>query len=183
MHVGEIIHNIRRERKITLLELSRKSGVALATLSRIENGKMTGTLKSHICVANALEVSLPELYKNLDASKRQVEVQIRNARADVIVRDKRLSSEILASKVSNKKMMPVMIKIGPGGATHREETRPGIEKFIYILDGKLEAAIGEENYCLAKGDTLYFESFLTHQFKNTGKGEARLLVVTCPPII
>ena len=183
MNVGNIIKKFRTEMKMTLLELSRKSGVALATLSRIENGRMTGTLKSHINIANALEVSLPELYKNLGASKKQVEVHTRTAGTDVVLHDKRLSSEILASKVSNKKMMPVMIKIGKGSATHKEETRPGIEKFLYILDGKLEASIGEETYSLTKGDTLYFESSLPHHFKNTGKGEARLLVVTCPPII
>lgn len=48
MHIGRIIRRLRKERKITLLELSQKSGVAIATLSRIETGKMTGRLKSHL---------------------------------------------------------------------------------------------------------------------------------------
>ena len=37
----------------------------MATLSRIENGKMTGTLDSHTNIAAALEISLPVLYKDL----------------------------------------------------------------------------------------------------------------------
>ena len=44
MLIGEIIHRLRKEKKMTLVELAEKSGVALATLSRIENGRMTGTL-------------------------------------------------------------------------------------------------------------------------------------------
>ena len=64
MHVGEIIHKLRKSKKMTLLELSNTSGVALATLSRMENGKMTGTLESHMNICKALEVNLPDLYKD-----------------------------------------------------------------------------------------------------------------------
>jgi transcriptional regulator with XRE-family HTH domain len=183
MHVGQIIHNIRAERKMTLVELSRRSGVALASLSRIENAKMTGTLKSHINIANALEVSLPELYKNLGASEKQVEIDTRKSRTDVSVRNKGASLEMLAAKTQNKKMLPVLLKISPGGTTHKEQTRPGVEKFIYVLDGKIEASIGDERYNLTRDDTLYFESSLPYYFKGAGKGEAKLLVVTCPPVI
>ena len=43
--IGKIIHKLRKDRKMTLVELAQKSGVALATLSRMENGRMTGTLE------------------------------------------------------------------------------------------------------------------------------------------
>lgn len=181
MHIGEIIHANRIERKLTLLELSQKSGVALATLSRIENGKMTGTLKSHMSISNALEISLPDLYKNLTSSKKQIEVEAKKAKTDVFVHDKDTSSEMLASKSLNKKMMPVIIRITAGGKTQKEEAKPGVERFLYILDGKIEAMVGDERYSLTKGDSLYFESSLPHHFANTGKSEARLLSVTCPP--
>ncbi len=181
MHVGEIIHTKRVEKKMTLLELSQKSGVALATLSRIENGKMTGTLKSHMSIADAFEVSLPDFYKNLASSKKQVDVEARKAKTDVFVRDKDCSSEVLASKSMNKKMLPVIIRIIAGGKTQKEEAKPGVERFIYVLDGKIEAFVGDERFNLTKGDSLYFESSLPHYFTNTGKSESRLLSVTCPP--
>lgn len=183
MRVGEIIHILRKERKMTLLELSDKSGVALATLSRIENGRMTGTLQSHINICKAFEITLPELYKDLSVSKKTIEMRSRNERTDVFVHDKSSSAEMLASKVLNKKMMPILIRITEGGSAHKEETKSGIEKFIYVLDGKVEANIGEERYNLTKGDTLYFDASLPHQFKNIGKGEARLICVICPPAL
>ena len=80
-------------------------------------------------------------------------------------------------------MMPLLIKINKDGTTRSEETRTGVEKFIYILDGKVEANIGSEKYALAKGDTLYFDSSLPHQFRNLAGREARLLTVTCPPTL
>ena len=183
MLVGEIIHKLRKERKMTLLELSTKSGVALATLSRMENGKMTGTLESHIQICKALEVSLPDLYKDLVASTRKVDLHTKKTRTDVFVHDKKATSEMLASDVLNKKMMPTMIKIARSGRTHTEETKVGIEKFIYVLDGKVEASIGEEKYNLTKGDTLYFESSAPHYFRNTGPGESRIICVVSPPAL
>ena len=183
MNVGAIIHKIRKEKRMTLLELSAKSGVALATLSRMENGKMTGTLESHMQICRALEISLTDLYKDLVASARKVEVKSGKARTDVFVHDKKATSEMLAVNSLNKKMMPVMVKIAKGGRTHSEETKVGIEKFIYVLDGKLEAIIGEDKYNMVKGDTLYFESSVPHYFNNTGKSEARLISVVSPPAL
>ena len=183
MQVGEIIHGLRKEKKMTLLELSNKSGVALATLSRMENGKMTGTIDSHMRICQALEIALPDLDRDLVASTRTIEVQTKKTRTDVFVHDKKATAEMLAPNVLNKKMMPTMIKIAKGGNTQKEETKPGIEKFLYVLDGKVEACIGDEKYALSRGDTLYFESSAPHYFKNTGAADVRMICVVCPPAL
>lgn len=166
---------------MTLQELSEKSGVALATLSRIENGRMTGTLDSHINICESLEITLPELYRDLPSSKKKLDVKTRGTESKVSIHDKKSSSEILASNIQNKKMLPILMKIAKGGHTNMEETKPGVEKFIYVLDGKSEAIIGENKYALAQGDTIYFDSSVPHHFKNIGTGETRLVVVSCPP--
>jgi len=183
MNVGEIIHGIRKERKMTLVELADKSGVALATLSRMENGKMTGTIDSHMKICDALDMTLPDLYKNLYPSKKAVDIQKQKSRTEVYVHDKKSSEEMLASKVLNKKMMPVLIKIAKGGKTQTEETKSGIEKFIYVLEGKIEASIGGEKYELGKNDSLYFESNMPHYIKNTGGSDVRVISVVCPPTL
>lgn len=182
VHVGATIKKVRKSKKITLVELSKSSGVQLATLSRIENGIMTGTLESHINIAKALEISLIDLYKELPQVKKTVEVGTDKEREAVFVHNKRSASEMLASKISGKKMMPVLVTVQKGGSTHKEETKHGIEKFIYVLDGKIEGFIGENTYELKKGDTLYFEACLPHYFKNTGTSDAKLISVTCPPV-
>lgn len=181
MEIGNIINRTRKEKKMTLAELSAKSGVAVATLSRIENGKMTGTLDSHIGISKALEISLPDMYRDLSDSKKTLEVREKRKGPEVLSHNKKFYSEILASNTLNKKMMPVLIKIEKGGSTSKQETRIGVEKFVYIVEGKLEAAIGKEKYNLTPGDTLYFESSIPHLFKNTGAGVARVISVTCPP--
>lgn len=182
MNIGNIIRRLRKDRKMTLVELSNRSGVALATLSRMENGKMTGTLDSHINICKALEIDLPDLYSDLVASTRKVDICQRGDSASVAVHDRKVTSEMLAPNAQNKKMMPIMIRIARGGTTQNEQTKPGTEKFLYVAEGRIEASIGSNAYSLSKGDTLYFESSASHRFKNTGSGDARLVSVTCPPI-
>ena len=183
MNIGDMIKNLRKEKGLTLLELSQESGVALATLSRIENNKMTGTLESHMAICGALDLALPELYKHLTPEKYTPEVQTTEERTEVFVHDKRSISEMLVPKVLDKKMMPVMIRLEPRGSTHKEETKRGAEKFIYVLDGKIEAVVGEKTFSLKKGDTLYFESSASHYFKNIGAQEARMICVSSPPVL
>jgi len=168
---------------MTLKELSIKSGVALATLSRIENGRMTGTIESHMNICRAMEISLPDLYRELDRSDKRVEIINRKTNSEVFVHSRHASSEMLASNVLKKKMMPVMIKIARLGHTHSEENKPGVEKFIYVLDGRIDAVIGGKSYPMSRNDTLYFDSSLPHQFYNKGAGEARVVCVTCPPAL
>ncbi|MBP7056092.1 MAG: helix-turn-helix transcriptional regulator [Candidatus Omnitrophica bacterium] len=183
MPIGDVIHKFRKDKKMTLAELTERSGVALATLSRMENNRMTGTLESHISICKALDITLADLYKDLPASKKTVEVLPKKAHTDVFVHDKRSTSEMLASKVMDKKMMPILIKIQSGGTTQTEETKTGVEKFLYVLNGKIEATVGAEKYHLTKGDTLYFEGSLPHNLKNTDQGEAQIVAVISPPTL
>jgi len=47
---------------MTLSKLSKRTGVAVTTLSRMENNRMVGTLESHLKIAQALGMPLGALY-------------------------------------------------------------------------------------------------------------------------
>ncbi len=70
MNLGINIKKLRKRRHLTLHDVAAKTGIDMATLSRIENGKMTGTLQSHLAIAKILDVHLPDLYeKSLNDDK------------------------------------------------------------------------------------------------------------------
>jgi len=183
MHIGTVIKKSRKERKMTLLELSEKSGVALGSLSRIENGKMPGTVKSHESICKALSITLSELYMQLPSSKRTLEIKAKTVEHVIGIHDRRFSSELLIANVKNKKVIPLLITITKDGRTATEESKPGVDKFVYVLDGETEINIGGEKYNLKSESTIYFDSSVPHYFKNIGEGEARLICVICPPLL
>jgi len=181
MKIGARIRELRQESGLTLEELSKKSGIALATLSRIENEKMMGTIESHMKICKAIGITLPRLYSGLEKEKKEIDVQKGKLRTEVFVHNKKSSSEMLTSKVLDKKMMPIMLKIQPDGSSDKEENKIGTEKFIFVINGEIEAIIGDEKYKLTKGDTLYFVASHPHIFKNIGKAEAQCICIISPP--
>lgn len=180
MLIGDKLHEIRKAKKLTLTELSEKSGVQLATLSRIENKKMTGTLESHIAIARALGIDVIDLYKSFIQEQKQVELSETIHSSEIFTHNEKSSFEILTKNVLSKQMMPTLIKIELGGSTQEEQATPNSEKFIFVLEGTIEALIDHKDYRLEKNSTLYFESSLPHKFKNVGRGTAKLLCVATP---
>ncbi len=182
LEIGAKIRQFRKQRRMTLDDLSKKSGVALATLSRIETGRMTGTLQSHIRICQTLGINLPQLYSNINVASPASPVEIKSTKrhSDVFVHNKLSSYEILTSGVLSKRMMPTMVKIDRGGSTHKEQAPQGVEKFIYILEGTAEALIADKKYILKRGDTLYFDASVAHIFKNAGAREVKYLCISSP---
>ena len=183
--IGERLRASRKAQRITLVELAQSSGVDAATISRVERGTMTGTLESHMKLARAVGMKFAELYAGIEDARaaRGVSLQA-GARSEVYVHQAGKSSlAMLTSDVLKKKLMPVLISIEPGGSTNKEEARVGTEKFLYVLEGELEATVGPDTHTLKKGSSLYFEASLPHQLRNLGSKPARCLAVTTPPVL
>lgn len=61
-NLGLKIHIERQKSKITQEELAEWADVSVATLSNVERGLVLPTLESTAKIANALQLSLPELF-------------------------------------------------------------------------------------------------------------------------
>lgn len=56
---------------------------------------------------------------------------------------------------------------------------PGRE-FIYCLEGHITYTVEEEVYPLAPGDSLIFDLYAPHSWRNTAPTNSRALLVLCP---
>lgn len=181
MKLGKKLNQIRKEKRITLKDLSKKSRVAIATLSKIETGLMTGTLESHTKICKALGIPLSELYQNLESESKVVHVNRKKDDRDSFMHADGARSEILTPKITDKKMLPTLIHLGKGAKTHSDENNPGSEKFIYVLKGLLAVEINKAEYLLATGDSIYFDSSTQYVLKNKGNEPVEAFCVLTPP--
>lgn len=62
MYIEMKLKQIRKEKNISLSELSRKSGVSKTQINDIENNRKKPTLQSVILLAKALDVNVNDLY-------------------------------------------------------------------------------------------------------------------------
>ncbi len=184
--VGARLRALREAQDVTLVELAKASGVDAATISRIETGKMVGTLESHIKLATALGRKITDLYAGIEEARAMgaVTVQSPSQSKDVSVYQAgKLSVSMLTTDILRKKLMPVLIAIEPGGTTNKEEAKVGTEKFLYMLEGTLEARVGEATHTLKRGSSLYLDASIPHSLKNTGHSVAKCLSVVTPPVL
>ena len=183
MKIGKRIKELRKEKKMTLNELSKKSGVAIATLSRMEHETMSGTLKSHTNICKALGVSVSDVYREIELDNKTISHTKGKDGYKIYVHSGKSSTEMLVAKTVAKEMTPLLIRIRPLAKTETEKDKPGTEKFIHILKGRLNVIFGDRIHEVSETDSLYFESSIPHAFHNTGKTEASLISVTTPPTV
>lgn len=182
-NLGPRIREIRKEKGLTLVEIADKTGIAQATLSRIETGTMIGTVESHAKIAEILGVGLSDLYLDVDTRQDQTFHQTKNSRPQVAHHDKSFQLELLTSESGKKKISPFLLTLQPGGRTGTEHHDRETEKFVYALEGEISANIDGKEYPLRQGETLYFEASLPHFFRNTGAKISRLLAVVSPSAV
>lgn len=178
-NLGLRIRKLRKEKNITLMEISKKTGVAQATLSRIETGSMMGTVESHEKIAEALGIGLAELYSGVDRRYDQI-AHTKEADRKATHHGRSVQTELLTQESSKKKITPLLITLQGGTETHREHQERGVEKFFYVLEGEIKVKVDKEEFPLKVGETLYFDASLPHHIQNEKQKTARILAAVSP---
>jgi transcriptional regulator with XRE-family HTH domain len=184
MEIGEKIKLLRRN--MTQADLSQRSGIDKAIISKIENGKMRGTMDCHKKLAEVFGLKLSEFYAYLEEEKTQpAQMHRGDAKTDVY----QGFLEILTNVPLSKKMLPTFITLKPGQEMFLEEIIKKVERFIYVISGNIDIEVENKTYSLKKdaglekGDSLYSTSSRRHQIKNTGDVEAKVLCISAPPVL
>ncbi len=178
MYIGDKIKKIRKDQKISLMKLSEDSGVQVATLSRIENKKMVGTLESHINIAKVLGIDVTELYR--DVSQKTSKDPVQSEPIEIFSHNDSSRVEWLTKDILKKKMMPTLIHIKPKSKTQIEQYKHGTERFAYALKGNYEVILNKKTYIIKKGTSIYFEASSPHQFNNPSKDTISIICITTP---
>lgn len=179
--LGSAIKSLRKRKDLTLVEVAEKTGIDQATLSRIENGVMTGTLNSHMRIADVLGIPLPQLYEEVMEILDKAEDKNARKKLDRFTHSSGTVAELLTSGVLRKKMLPVLLKLKPKGYTESEEHPLGTERFIYVLKGAVRLEIeGEDQKTLEEKESFYFTASKPHTLSNKSSAETHILSVVSP---
>lgn len=184
MELGKKLKLLRGN--MTQAELAGRSGVDKAIISKIESGKMDGTVDCHQKLAEVFGLKLSEFYAFVEEKTAEpAELHYGNNKTDVYQN----FLEILTAIPLAKKMLPSFITLHPGEEKFLEETLKNVERFIIVLEGEVDINVEGKMYCLKKepghekGDSLYSLSPKRHSIKNTGTDTSRILCVSCPPVL
>jgi transcriptional regulator with XRE-family HTH domain len=157
--VGARLRTLRRDRAMTLADLSRETGISASTLSRLESGGRRPNLELLLPVARAFDVGLDELVGSPPVDDpRSVGRPIREG-GRVVVPLTRRPAPLQAFKqtLPGVRRQPV-----PSQNTHE-----GWE-WLYVLSGRLRLALGDQDLVLQAGEAAEFDTRVPHWFGAAG---------------
>lgn len=189
MKVSEKIRKIRKEKKLTMVQLHNRlkeifkdKALRYNTLYRIEKGLREARVSSLLQICTALGISLKELKEGTDEEvSTLVDIVSKRDKIAQYVYSPKAKSEILSGE--KQPFLVLRLILEPDGKTNLEQDPAELgkfEKWIYGLRGKVTCIIANYKYVLKKDEALCFESTLPHYFENNTTKKAACLIIQNP---
>jgi quercetin dioxygenase-like cupin family protein len=173
---GAKMRQLRELRKISFGQLASKTGFSQRYLKEIEEGIAVAPVSAVIQIAKALAIDSGSFL-----SAEEQEASERKRRESFYKRTQAYAYKTLTPDAETKHMKAFLVTIDPKQDHKMVEYKHEGEEFLYVLKGHIEVVVGENQSLLKKGETLHFNSGITHKLRNVSDEEAKLLVVIYTP--
>jgi transcriptional regulator with XRE-family HTH domain len=173
--VADALRSFRRDRHLSLDDLSERSGVSRAALSQVEGGRTNPTLAVLWKIAVGLEIPVHDLLGT--SSDRAVRVLRAGDAIPLLSTDGRTESRLLSPGGATSETEVYELRLVPK-AVHRSDPHArGTRETLIVLTGALRLGAGEETYDLSPGDSIFFRADLPHYYENRSPRETRCINV------
>ena len=178
-NVGKALQRLRKDNGWTLSVVSAKTGVAISTLSKIENNQSSPNYDVLVRLAEGLGVDFVELFKSRSFTTFAPGSRTINRAGDSILYNSALGEyHILSAELAKKTLQPMLVCVPTGKDAPDILSNHGGEEFIYVLSGTLKFFM--EPYSatvLEEGDSVHFDGVMPHGFVAVGDVDAWILSV------
>ncbi|MBW1798448.1 MAG: helix-turn-helix transcriptional regulator [Deltaproteobacteria bacterium] len=173
--IGKRLLKMRREKKLTLKNLANETGMTTQYISQVEKGEVTPPVSILLQLSRALEIDSSILLKE---EKKKAGKKTKD---DYQKRTEDYTYAVLTPEARHKHLKAFKIVIDPK-SDHKGVSYQHLgEEFQYILKGKVEVMVGDNKNILGPGESLHFNSSITHKLRNISSEKAELLVVLYTP--
>lgn len=185
-HPGSILKSIRVERGWTLAQVSQLTDLPIATLSKIENDKISLSYDKLVRISQGLGIDIGRLFGAVPAGGTETpgigvsgRRSITRSGEGSAIETKTYSHLYPAADLLNKQIVPIMAECKARSlAEFGPLIRHGGEEYAIVLDGVVE--FHTDLYApvrLNKGDSIYFDSSMAHGYIAACDGLCRVLSI------
>lgn len=180
LRLGPRLKAIRVGLGLTLEEASQRTGLARSTLSKIENEQISPTFQAMQKLAHGLDIDVPQLFappKKRQATGRRDITRAGQGKAHPTGT---YEHELLATQLSNKKMMPFKSRVRARAfEDYSDWIRHDGEEFLLVLEGSIRFySEFYEAITLNEGDSVYYDATMGHMLASVSEDDALILWVT-----
>ena len=177
--IGKKIQTYRTMSKLSIRELSSRSGITPSMLSQIERDLANPSINTLKMIAYALDVPV---YKFFQTDEQSVKYVVRsNERKTLGLREVNdLSFDLLTPTIRGNiefciMYVPYKHASSDTGLVH------DAEEVNYVLEGQIDLIMGGTRYSLEKGDSVYIPANTIHKWENLHPETAQIILAITPP--
>jgi transcriptional regulator with XRE-family HTH domain len=157
--VGRRLRALRRERDVTLVDMSAVTGISVSTLSRLESGARRPTLELLLPLARVYLVTLDELVDAPPTGDPRIHLRP--------IRRNGMTMLPLTGRAGGIQAYKIVISAGSRRKRPDPQTHEGYE-WLYVLNGRLRLVLGAQDLVLTPGEAAEFDTRVPHWFGASG---------------
>ena len=176
--IGRQVRQYRKDLNMSIAELSKITGLSTGMMSKIENGNTSPSLGTLKALSSALNVPVTALFRAFEEQRDAIHVaagqgltiERQGTRAG---HQYQLLGHSLHGDVT---VEPYLITLEHNAEVFPLFQHAGIE-FLFVLSGSMAYRHGSSVYSLKPGDSLFFDSDVTHGPEELNELPIRFLAV------
>lgn len=182
--IGRAVRSFRRQKAMTVSDLSKQTGLSIGMLSKIENGITSPSLTTLQTLAHSLSVPITSFFRRFEENRECMHVKAGNAvemeRAGTRAGHQYNLLGHIGANASGVIVEPYMITLNEKSDVFPTFQHDGIE-LLFFLEGEVEYRHGDNSYLMEPGDSLFFDADAPHGPVGLNKLPARYLSVISYP--
>lgn len=184
--VGSKVKSIREAKKITIEQVSERSGLTVEQIEIIEQNQNLPSLAPLIKIARVLGVRLGTFLDDNDnigpvVCRKEDKPESISFSSETANSHNHLNFFALAQTKAGRHMEPFLIDIDSASKNGYQLSSHEGEEFIFVLEGQIEITYGKNKYVLNAGDSIYYDSIVDHNVHAANESKAKMLAVVYTP--
>lgn len=175
--LGKRIKRVRESKHLTLKNIEAAASISATHISEIERGKTSPTLGALLRISKALgkdPAYFIEEEELGDISLVTLESRIRESLPQGAGTIERLTSSIPGGRLQT-----CVITLVGGGAHRGEKHSHYGNEAALVLSGRFLFAVGDEEFEVGEGDSIYYDGLEPHAYKNASGDEIASMIWVC----
>ncbi len=174
--LGSRMKAVRQACGFTLESAAHRTGLALSTIHKIENGRVSPSYENLVRIARAYDIGMERLFSSDHEAHQTTRMTVTKAGQGRKVRSKNFEYEVLCNALAEKKIIPLVTLVEKRAPLSHDdlESHDG-EETLYVLSGRVELVV--EHYqpvVLEPGDCAYFDSTIKHGLRALDDTETKV---------
>lgn len=176
--VAKNIKRLREEKKLSMEELAKLSGVSKSMLAQTERGEGNPTLSTLWKISNGMKVPFDALTVR---PKLSYEI-VKTSEIQPLLEDGgTVKNYPIFPDDENRRFAVYYLELEPGSYWRSEPHLRGTTEFITVFSGTMEIKSDDKIFAVTKGESIRFKGDTIHSYRNIGTEPVTLHMILYNP--